>query len=252
MSVSMKAIRAALSGPEVKKIKINEPNSSKNHEFNIKPVSYRVFNGETTVYGQLSHHLTLRDDDQLWYTFKKNGRTTTPTVAQKMVVEKEEGGAVSTITMLKPLGVAVGAYFGVDAGKYFDMIKDHSKDLGFVDLDGDWEKAAGNFLQELAKQTTPPREKPGAGLQFFEHSDLKGKKFFVRVGKNIEHTKTIGWNDRASSILANVPAGKKLELYQHDNFKGRVLELGPGIHIIRDLKIHKLGDELTSVLWENT
>lgn len=252
MSVPMNAIRAALAGPGVEKIKISEPNSSETHEFNIKPVSYRVLNGETTVYGQLSHHLTFRKDDQIWFAFKKNGRTTTPTVAQKMVVEKEEGGAISTITMLKPVGVAIGAYFGVDAGKYFDMINNHSNDLDFVDLDGDWEKAAENFIQELAKQTTPPREKPGAGLQFFEHSDLKGNKIFIRVGQNIEHTKTIGWNDKASSILANVPAGKKLELYQHDNFKGRVLELGPGTHIIRDLKIHKLGDELTSVLWENS
>lgn len=251
MSISINTIRAALRGPELKKVKINEPNSSKTHEFNIKPVSYRIFNNEVTVYGQLSHHLTFRTDDQIWFAFKKNGKTLTPSVAQKMIVEKETGGAVNTIVKLKPIGVAIGAYFGVDSGKYFDMIKDHSDALEFLDLDKGWEKAACNFLDELAKRTTTPRNTINVGLQFFEHSNLKGKKVFIKAGQSIKHTKTIGWNDKASSVLAHVPKGKKLELYQHDNFKGRLLELGPGKHIIRDLKIHKLGDEITSVLWEN-
>lgn len=58
-----KAMRAALDGPEVKKIKI------KDHEFNVKPVTLDRDGSTIDVKGQLSHHLTWRDDDQIHYQF---------------------------------------------------------------------------------------------------------------------------------------------------------------------------------------
>jgi hypothetical protein len=80
------------------------------------------------------------------------------------------------------------------------------------------------------------RTEPRAGV----HQHASGIQF---------EAKEVGWNDRASSLLASVPDDKRLELYQHDHFRGRMLELGPGTHMVRDLKIHRLGDAITSVRW---
>ncbi|MGH9894819.1 MAG: hypothetical protein ACREA0_23140, partial [bacterium] len=55
-----KAMKAAVEGPEVKKIKFEK------HEFNVKPVKItggRVSGG--VVKGHISHHLSWRDDDQV-------------------------------------------------------------------------------------------------------------------------------------------------------------------------------------------
>ena len=58
-----KAMTAAFGSKEIKKLKI------KGHEFNVKPVSTTNNGGTVTVKGQISHHLTLRDDDQVYYSF---------------------------------------------------------------------------------------------------------------------------------------------------------------------------------------
>jgi hypothetical protein len=251
MSISESILQAALVGPEKKKVHIAQPNSSKSHEFNIKPISYRVHRSEVTVFGQMSHCLSSREDDQVWFTFQKRGTTTSPSEAAQMVVEKEQGGIIKTIKRLRPVGVAVGAYFGFDAGKYFDMLEQHEDDLQFIDFDGGWESAATVFLEELSRKVSAPRLDVQPGLKLFVHDNLNGASTSIAVGKNVVQAKDIGWNDKASSLLASVPEGKRLELYQHDNYRGRMLELGPGTHIVRDLKIHKLGDEITSVRWEN-
>jgi hypothetical protein len=58
-----KAMHAALQGPEVKKLKIEK------HEFNVKPIKTQRVAGKLEVGGQISHHLSLRDDDQYRYRF---------------------------------------------------------------------------------------------------------------------------------------------------------------------------------------
>jgi hypothetical protein len=246
---SEEAIRAGLHGPEAKEVRLREPTGNKSHEFNIKPLSYRVHRAEVTAFGQLSHRLAFRTDDQVWFAFKKEGARVQPASAQKMVVEKEHGGVLSTIARLRPIGVAVGAYFGVDAGQYFDALEKHEGDFGFIDFDDGWERAAGDFIEALAKQLSPPRVSVDAGLRLFADDNLRGRQAQFGVNRDIANAKEVGWNDRASSLLASVPDDKRLELYQHDHFRGRMLELGPGTHIVRDLKIHKLGDAITSVRW---
>ena len=48
------AVKAALNGPEVKKIKVFE------HEFNVKPIEVvNLGGGKTYVKGQISHHLSF-------------------------------------------------------------------------------------------------------------------------------------------------------------------------------------------------
>jgi hypothetical protein len=62
------AIQAALEGPERKDIKINT------HNFNVKPVTRDEHDGELHVWGQISHKLTVRPDDQIFYHIvKKDG-----------------------------------------------------------------------------------------------------------------------------------------------------------------------------------
>ena len=60
-------VDAALRGPEVKKVKYV------NHEFNVKKARIITVDGVTKIEGQISHHLSLRDDDQFFYTIEKEG-----------------------------------------------------------------------------------------------------------------------------------------------------------------------------------
>jgi hypothetical protein len=51
---------------EKKKLKIG------GHEFNVKPAKISTKpDGTVVITGQISHHLTLRDDDQVYYTIEK-------------------------------------------------------------------------------------------------------------------------------------------------------------------------------------
>jgi len=246
-----KAIKAAIDGPETKKIKIRESStSSKSHEFNVKPVSISVdHEGEFNVFGQISHCLRGRKDDQHWYGFKKKGNTLVPEDPKKMILEKKEGGLAATIDFFRPLGVAVGAYFGVDANRYFDIINENSASIGFLDMDSGYEKSIQNFLLELSKEIRAPRWVKQEGLTMFEHDNFGGKNVFFEVNNNTKDLRPMKWNDRISSLRATVPKNMKLEVFNGLNFSLEKIEFGPGFHIIRDLKIHKLGDKLSSIRW---
>jgi hypothetical protein len=58
-----KAMTAAFGSKEIKKLKV------KGHEFNVKPVKSESSGGAVKVTGQISHHRTLQDDDQVHYSF---------------------------------------------------------------------------------------------------------------------------------------------------------------------------------------
>ncbi|MGH0791337.1 hypothetical protein ACQVTU_27350, partial [Bacillus cereus] len=60
-----KAVQAALLGPEIKKLKVFD------HEFNVKPAYISKLGNQTIVNGQISHHLSFRLDDQVYYRFVK-------------------------------------------------------------------------------------------------------------------------------------------------------------------------------------
>lgn len=240
-----KELAAALKGPELKEVKIN------GHEFNIKPVSYRIHEDEIIVFGQLSHSLRFRTDDQIWYAFKKKGNVVTPSDPVKMIVQTSIGGAIATILRFKKIAIPIAAIFGVDATNFFDDLENNSEKLSFIDFDGGWESAAKSFLIELATAIIPPAPITNIGLQLYQDDNLRGKSITIKDGQDVAQASKIGWNDKASSLKALIPEGKKLELYQHSDYKGLELELGPGSHLIRDLKIHKIGDEISSFHWEN-
>src|SRR5215203_319267 len=58
-----KAMTAAFGSKEIKKLKV------KGHEFNVKPIKSEKIGGDTKVSGQISHHRSLQDDDQVQYSF---------------------------------------------------------------------------------------------------------------------------------------------------------------------------------------
>lgn len=58
-----KAMTAAFGSKEIKKLKV------KGHEFNVKPVKVESTANGVKVSGQLSHHRSLQDDDQVYYSF---------------------------------------------------------------------------------------------------------------------------------------------------------------------------------------
>lgn len=246
MAINPKILDAALNGPEqVKLVKIN------GHEFNVKPVSYRTVGDEITVFGQISHCLVFRKDDQVWFTFRKNLANVEPNEPKKMIVEKEAGGVIATISLLKPAGVVIGGLFGVNAGLYFDALNRASNPLSFLDFDEGWERAVGTYLQELAARVVRPNSVRNPGVQLFVDRHFSGANILINVDQDVVHTNTLNFNDNVTSILANVPSGKKVSIFQHSDFKGLALELGVGEHRISHLEIHKLNDEISSVKWDN-
>lgn len=56
-----RAVMAAKKGPELKKLKLY------GHEWNIKPMSRTSSGGVMKYIGQISHHYTAGDDDQIYY-----------------------------------------------------------------------------------------------------------------------------------------------------------------------------------------
>ena len=60
-----KCVNAALHGPEAKQVRALD------HEFDCKPVKkISIAEGTTHYSGHLSHHLTLRPNDEVYYEFK--------------------------------------------------------------------------------------------------------------------------------------------------------------------------------------
>ncbi|WP_208743506.1 methyltransferase [Bacillus cereus] len=120
-----KAVQAALLGPEVKKLKVFD------HEFNVKPAYISKMGNQTVVNGQISHHLSFRLDDQVYYKFvKENGEI-------KNLEIKIDRGGWTKITA--PIGAIIAQYFGVPITP--DLLSQIGQQLGAL-TDGKWEYAA--------------------------------------------------------------------------------------------------------------
>ncbi|MBG0971312.1 methyltransferase [Bacillus sp. SRB3LM] len=120
-----KTVQAALLGPEIKKIKVFD------HEFNIKPAYISKKDNQTLVNGQISHHLSYRLDDQVYYRFvKENGEI-------KNLEIKIDRGGWTKITA--PIGAIIAQYFGVPITP--DILSKIGQQLGTL-TDGKWEYAS--------------------------------------------------------------------------------------------------------------
>ena len=120
-----KAVQAALLGPEIKKLKVFD------HEFNVKPAYISKKDNQTVVNGQISHHLSYRLDDQVYYRFvKENGEI-------KNLEIKIDRGGWTKITA--PIGAIIAQYFGVPITP--DLLSQIGQQLGAL-TDGKWEYAS--------------------------------------------------------------------------------------------------------------
>lgn len=120
-----KAVQAALLGPEIKKLKVFD------HEFNVKPAYISKMGNQTVVNGQISHHLSFRLDDQVYYRFvKENGEI-------KNLEIKIDRGGWTKITA--PIGAIIAQYFGVPITS--DLLSQIGQQLGAL-TDGKWEYAS--------------------------------------------------------------------------------------------------------------
>ncbi|MGG1327858.1 methyltransferase, partial [Bacillus tropicus] len=120
-----KAVQAALLGPEIKKLKVFD------HEFNVKPAYISKKDNQTVVNGQISHHLSYRLDDQVYYRFvKENGEV-------KNLEIKIDRGGWTKITA--PIGAIIAQYFGVPITP--DLLSQIGQQLGTL-TDGKWEYAS--------------------------------------------------------------------------------------------------------------
>ncbi|QEG34242.1 hypothetical protein [Bythopirellula goksoeyrii] len=143
------AAQHAINGPEVKKIKVM------NHEFNIKKARVVRTDNSTTITGQISHHLSFRDDDQVYYTISKsNGRVTS------IEIKIDRGGLAPYASQVagKLLGVKI----------LEEKIESTIRELG-RSYDGNWESAADAIVATIAlkypdrstgQSVTPAQRRP--------------------------------------------------------------------------------------------
>jgi hypothetical protein len=120
-----KAVQAALLGYEIKKLKVFD------HEFNVKPAYISKLGNQTIVNGQISHHLSFRLDDQVYYRFVKEDG-----VIKNLEIKIDRGGWTK---ITAPIGAIIAQYFGVPITP--DLLSQIGQQLGAL-TDGKWEYAS--------------------------------------------------------------------------------------------------------------
>lgn len=120
-----KAVQAALLGPEIKKLKVFD------HEFNVKPAYISKLGNQTIVNGQISHHLSFRLDDQVYYRFVKEDG-----IIKNLEIKIDRGGWTK---ITAPIGAIIAQYFGVPITP--DLLSQIGQQLGAL-TDGKWEYAS--------------------------------------------------------------------------------------------------------------
>ena len=112
------AVQAALVGRSRKKLKIYD------HEFNVKPMEIlQRRENYLRVRGHISHHLTWRKDDQVYYLIEVENGTLKPIEA----VDITRGGLA---LFAGPAASIISAYYGVPIPP--DLAEKVSRDLGRV------------------------------------------------------------------------------------------------------------------------
>jgi hypothetical protein len=127
-------IQGAIKGPERKFLKIFD------HEFHCKPLEKRSEGNTVRVDGHVSHHLSFRPDDQVYYTF-----VVAPDGSYNdLKIDINRGGLAP---YLSPIASAVGAYYGVSISP--EMAETFFREAGRLS-DGSWEKVAKTIVNSIA------------------------------------------------------------------------------------------------------
>ena len=134
MAKMAEAVQAALVGPEQKKLKIYD------HEFNVKQTEPAKDGDRLVVNGQISHHLSFRPDDQVYYIITVEKAAITD-IQRKIA----RGGMRAGLAA--PVVSAFGAYFGVPIPP--DKAEEIGRTLGKM-VDGTWEKAVEVIIASIA------------------------------------------------------------------------------------------------------
>lgn len=128
-----RAMTAVFKGPEAKKLDVFD------HEFNVKKATI-TRNGKTrTAVGQISHHLSFRPDDQVYYTIVKQGD-----VIKSVEKKVSRGGAAPIVA---PAVTAASAYLGKPVPP--EQVEQVGRALGKF-AEGDWETVADVILGNIA------------------------------------------------------------------------------------------------------
>jgi hypothetical protein len=122
-----RAMTAVFKGPEVKKLKVYD------HEFNVKPAEIVRSGGEVTANGQISHHLSMRTDDQVYYTIVKDKERNE---VKTMKIEISRGGLAP---VLAPLIAVAAAYVGKPVPP--NKVEEVGRMIG-SQIEGRWEEVA--------------------------------------------------------------------------------------------------------------
>ncbi|MEK4418678.1 MULTISPECIES: methyltransferase [Bacillus] len=120
-----KAVQAAMLGPEIKKLKVFD------HEFNVKPAYISKKGNQTVVNGQISHHLSFRLDDQVYYRFVKEAGE-----IKNLEIKIDRGGWTK---ITAPIGAIIAQYFGIPITP--NLLSQIGQQLGTL-TDGKWEYAS--------------------------------------------------------------------------------------------------------------
>jgi hypothetical protein len=153
MATMTEAVQAALVGPERKKLKIYD------HEFHVKPAQPEKKNNRLVVNGHISHHLTARPDDQVYYIITIENAAVTD-IKTKIA----RGGWAG---LAGPVASAIGAYFGVPIPP--DKITSIGRELGRA-FDGSWEMAAEIIIANIAMafQQDELKNTPDVGATYID------------------------------------------------------------------------------------
>lgn len=133
--------KAVVLKQESKKVK-----GPKGHEFNIKPVNVSRSGTGFVVSGQLSHHLTLRTDDQYYYTI-----AVSPAGTITRIEERINRGGLTSMALDLHVGDLVEHGTGIDSETANKVIGRAGRFLGRK-LDGSWEGDARRIVILIGAQ----------------------------------------------------------------------------------------------------
>jgi len=137
-----KAFQAILLGPKLKVF---------DYEFNIKPAYISKMGNQTVVQGQISHHLSFRFDDQVFYRFVKEDE-----VIKNLEIKIDRGGWTK---ITAPIGVIIAQSSGFQNIRHASRTSKGIETIQAIykqrrSLSSNSVFLAYNALQKLFKSTT--------------------------------------------------------------------------------------------------
>ena len=143
MATFEQAARFALGDDEVKKLEVA------GHEFNVKPLSQSWQNNTLVAHGQLSHHLTARPDDQIFYNIRITyGENLTVIVTNQL----QAGGWGAMVVPVIEAFISTIPFVGgaiVVSGLAEPILTSVGREVATVVAGADWLAVAGGIVASI-------------------------------------------------------------------------------------------------------